>query len=202
MPIHYSSTKMRGAGISYFIGVFKTLSADGRRLKLIGVSGAVRQLRRIEPMNVNHVNPFLTAIESVLTQFGVSDITKGEIKVKNEMTLNSDVTAFIGFVGNIRGIIAYSFSFHTAKQLASAMLMGMEVSDFDEMTRSVLAEFANSFTGNAAMILEEEQVLIDITPPSVVLGGEMFFALRSGKTLMVTMETPLGNIEVDICLET
>ena len=152
-------------------------------------------------MNANFINPFLAAIENVLNQFGVAEIKKGNVAVKEEMVIHQEVSAFVGIVGDIRGNVAYCFSSDTAKNMASAMMMGMAVTELDEISRSAIAELANMFTGNAASLLANQEVKVDITPPSVVVGKEMFMVLSSVKTLTISFVTLLGNIEVNICLE-
>jgi len=152
-------------------------------------------------MNAQLINPFLVAVESILSQFGVADIRKGAVMLKEEMVIERDVTAFVGVVGDLRGNIAYCFTAETARKLASAMMMGMPVPELDEMSRSAIAELANVITGNAASLLVEEQVKVDITPPSMIVGKDIYLVLSSVRTLIVTFETPVGSIEVHICLE-
>lgn len=153
-------------------------------------------------MNVRHINPFLLAIENVLAQFGVTEVNRGTVYVKEEMVIEEDVSAFVGIVGDIRGNIAFTFTEKTAKNLASTLMMGMPVNQLDEMSRSAISEAANIFAGNAGGLLEQDNVKIDITPPSVVVGENVFMVLSSVQTLIVTMATPLGDIKVNISLET
>lgn len=152
-------------------------------------------------MNAKFINPFLVAVDSILKQFGVADIRRGAVAVKDEMVIEQDVTTFVGIVGDLRGNVAYCFSTETAKKLASAMMMGMPVPELDEMSRSAIAELANVIAGHAASNLAEEQVKVDITPPSMIVGEEIFMVLSSVRTLIVTFETALGPVEVHICLE-
>lgn len=152
-------------------------------------------------MNNNYINPFLAAVESVLGQFGVTGVSEGKVSVREEMVITENVAAFTGVVGAWRGNIAYCFSDQTAKKLAAVLMMGMAVTDWDELSRSALAELANLFTGNAATILAGQGVALDITPPSVIIGEQLFLVLSTVKTLIVNYETALGRIEINICLE-
>jgi chemotaxis protein CheX len=152
-------------------------------------------------MNASQINPFLVAVENVLAQFGVTGIAKAGLDVKDEMVITADVVAFIGVVGALRGNIAYSCSNATAQKLASTLMMGMAVTELDEMGHVAVAELANLFAGNAASLLAEENTLIDITPPSVLAGEEIYLVLSSARTLVVTLDSPLGPLEVNICLE-
>ena len=58
------------------------------------------------------------------------------------MYVDTDITAVVGMVGQVRGNIAYSMAEDTAKKIVSAMMMGMPVEELDEMGRSALGEFS------------------------------------------------------------
>ncbi len=150
-------------------------------------------------MDANHVNPFLRAVELVLGQLGINDIKKGEIKVKDEMYVDRDITAFLGIVGDIKGNVSYSFDFQTAMKIVSCMV-GMAVTELREFERSALAELANMITGNAVGGLKGFRDL-DITPPSVIMGHDIFFVIGTVPTLMISIETSVGVIEVNFGLE-
>lgn len=42
-------------------------------------------------MNVEYINPILTAVASVLEQYGVTDIRKGNISIKEAMVVDRDI---------------------------------------------------------------------------------------------------------------
>ncbi|NLL05821.1 MAG: chemotaxis protein CheX [Clostridiaceae bacterium] len=150
-------------------------------------------------MDANHVNPFLRAVELVLGQLGISDIKKGEVKVKDEMYVDRDITAFLGIVGEVKGNVFYSFDFQTAIKIVSCMV-GMPVTELREFERSALAELANMITGNAVGGLKGFRDL-DITPPSVIMGHDIFFVMGTVPTLMISIESSVGVIEVNFGLE-
>lgn len=150
-------------------------------------------------MDANHVNPFLRAVELVLGQLGISDIKKGEVKVKDEMYVDRDITAFLGIVGEVKGNVSYSFDFQTAIKIVSCMV-GMPVTELREFERSALAELANMITGNAVGGLKGFRDL-DITPPSVIMGHDIFFVMGTVPTLMISIESSVGVIEVNFGLE-
>ncbi|MEN8904953.1 MAG: chemotaxis protein CheX [Clostridiales bacterium] len=151
-------------------------------------------------MDVNNINPFLKAFESILIQLGANSVKKSSLKLKKNMTTNKDVTTFVGLVGSVRGNISYSFTSKTAIGLAS-LLMGMELDSLDEIARSSIAELSNMITGNAVSILEGKGRKIDITTPTVVLGEDMYFVLGTVDTIAVEFETQYGIVEVNFGLE-
>lgn len=152
-------------------------------------------------MDIKLITPFSQAVAGVLEQFGINASAATEFQRKEELLIQSEFTAFVGLVGNLRGNIAYCYSLETAKQLASIMMMGMPVDEVNDMVRSALAELANMFTGNSTALFEAENLTVDITPPSVVAGTDIYFILSFHEAYTVTVQTPAGEIEINVSLE-
>lgn len=152
-------------------------------------------------MDVKYILPFLEALKGVLEQFGAADIKRGNMAKNELMHVDTDITAVVGMVGQVRGNIAYSMAEDTANKIVSAMMMGMPVEELDAMGRSALGEFSNMVTGNASTLLSNSGVQVDITPPSIIFGKDVYFIISSVETLKIEMESSLGKIEVNIGLE-
>lgn len=152
-------------------------------------------------MDVKYILPFLDGLINILEQFGMTDIKRSGLYKKDYMAVDKDVTAIIGIVGELRGNVAYSMSQDTAKQIVSAMMMGMPVEDMNEIARSAVGELSNMVTGNASTLLSGNDINVDITPPSIVFGSGIYFIISSVDTITIDLETPAGSIEVNIGLE-
>lgn len=152
-------------------------------------------------MDVKLLLPFLEALKSVLEQLGISGIARGGISKKDTMDVEQDVTAMIGIIGDIRGNIAYAMSNETARKIASVMMMGMPVEALDEISRSAIGELANMITGHASTLLSSGGIMVDITPPSIIFGSNVYFIISTVQTIAIVMNTPYGPIEVNIGLE-
>ena len=152
-------------------------------------------------MNELYIDYFFKSAQNTLSQFGICDIEKETFCVKNELIIENDVIAFIGIVGSIKGNIAYSFSNKTALSIASLMVMGMAVESLDDMSRSAIAELANILTGSAVCLLSNEATTIDITPPSVLDGKDIFLVLSTIKSFSISLKTSVGNIDISIAIE-
>ena len=137
----------------------------------------------------------------VLEQFVAVYISRGDFARNDLMYVDTDITAVVGMVGQVRGNIAYSMAEDTAKKIVSAMMMGMPVEELDEMGRSALGEFSNMVTGNASTLLSNSGVQVDITPPFIIFCKDVYFIISSVETLKIDMETSLGKVEVNIGLE-
>lgn len=75
--------------------------------------------------------------------------------------------------GEIDGQVAFGLSPSVALKIASAMMGGFELSAFDEMSQSAVAELANMISGNACSQIASSGVHIDITPPQVQVGEQI-----------------------------
>lgn len=152
-------------------------------------------------MDVKYINPFLDGLKQVLQNFGIETTQKLSISKKDNMNVDLDITSVIGIIGDLRGNIAYSLSNETAKNIVSGMMMGMPVSEIDSMGRSAIGELSNMITGTASSIFASNSVSIDITPPSIIFGEEIYFVISSVQAITVKVETSAGLIEVNIGLE-
>lgn len=152
-------------------------------------------------MDIKYILPFLDGLINILEQFGMTDIKRSGLYKKDYMAVDKDVTAIIGIVGELRGNVAYSMSQDTARNIVSSMMMGMPVEEMDAISRSAIGELSNMITGNASILLSNNDINVDITPPSIVFGSDIFFIISSVDTITVDLETPAGNIEVNIGLE-
>lgn len=152
-------------------------------------------------MNTQYMDPFVIALENVLTKYGVTDIQTGQLQKKESMYIESDVTAIIGLVGNIRGNVAFSLSVDTSKKILSVMMDGEPVPEMDNMARSTIGELANMITGTALTLLSKTGTTTDITPPSVIFGKDVFFILSSVPAIEAIVGTQFGDVTVNIAFE-
>lgn len=153
-------------------------------------------------MDVKLVTPFIDAVGLVLPQVGIQKVERGKIGLKDKLLATMEVTALVGLTKGMRGNIAYSMSQQTAKQIASTMMMGMEVGEFDMLAQSAISELANMLAAKAAVKMEATGNVIDISPPTLIIGKNVTVRVSQVQTLVVMMETDAGSIELNIGLET
>lgn len=152
-------------------------------------------------MDINLVKPFIDSTVNVLSQFGVENVNKKNVKKKSKLTSNYPVTVQIGLVGDVRGNITYNFTEDSAKKIVSTMMMGMDVLEFDDMTKSALAEVGNMITGGAAAGLSSLEKTVDISPPTLIIGKNIIAWISNVETLSVEIESSIGVLELNIGLE-
>lgn len=152
-------------------------------------------------MKAEIVNAFISASLQVMNNFAPSAFQVGKPFRRTSVTYpTNDVVIILGITGDIKGQAALSFTSDLAKSMASSMMMGMEVKELDEMSKSALSELGNMVMGNSATLLFNQGVKIDITPPSLLTGTSIEISPGEMETICVPLESSPGNIEFDIGL--
>ena len=153
-------------------------------------------------MNIEYINPFIEASQTVLKQITQLDAKLGKVYLKNSPYDSEDILIMVGLTGNMRGQAIFSINKAFALKIASIMMMGMPVNEFDEMSKSALSELANMIMGNAATILYNRGIDIDITPPSLLVGENMQITTGKMKTVCIPLEFNQNEkIDLDISTE-
>lgn len=152
-------------------------------------------------MKVEYINPFITATFEILKTVGNFNPQKGKLTLKNKPSPSYGVSVLVGVIGEVKGQIMYSLSEDTAKNIASAMMMGMPVTEFDEMAKSAISELSNMITGNASTQLAAQGLEIDISPPTLITGKDVVVTTSTIQTIVVPVEIEAGILEINIALE-
>ena len=150
-------------------------------------------------MNVDCINAFISAGSVVLKQTTQKDVATGKAFIKTNGFINDTISLMIGLSGKIRGRVALNMEKEIALKIASNMMGGFVVTDFDEMTASAVGELANMIAGNASTILYNKGIGIEITPPSVVQGS---IFLSDDQVICVPLTlADEGTIELNISIK-
>lgn len=152
-------------------------------------------------MDAKLVNPFIDAFMTVLPQIGFQEPARAAMTVKDKMTQSLGVTIIVGFTKQIRGNVVYNMSEDTAKYIASTIMMGMPVENFDEMAQSAVSEMSNMLTANAATNLAAMGLEVDISTPSLSVGADFQVKISNEKYLTVTMDVSGHPVEIDIAVQ-
>ncbi len=122
-------------------------------------------------MDVNIVNAFVGGTETVISN--VIGITPKRTKphILQDKHIKFEVATLISMSGGLRGNILYSMDISSSLKIVSKMMM-MAISQLDEMSKSAISELANMISGNAATVLSNFELVVDITPPSLMLAEE------------------------------
>lgn len=147
-------------------------------------------------IRVEQINPFLISAKQVLQQVCQIDIRIGQV-VKNELFIDGEpLFIMLGVTGEITGQVLIVMDHEVALDIASRMMMGMPVTEINDMAVSALSELGNMIMGNAATILSNNNTLIDITPPTLITGNTR---ITAQDTTMVKVPLLYQNSEIKLC---
>ncbi len=139
-------------------------------------------------MNVEYINPFIEASQSVLSMMTGDKPKLGQVYLRKAPFGSDCVAVLVGLTGKIRGQVIISMTRESAMGVASAMMGGMAVTQLDDLAKSALAELGNMIMGNTATLLAGRGMGIEITPPSLLMGDNMMISPAHMKTICVPLE--------------
>ena len=153
-------------------------------------------------MNIEYINPFIEASQTVLKQIANIDAKLGKVYLKTAPYKSEDIIIMVGLTGMIRGQAIFTMGRKLAMNIASCMMFGMPVTEFDEISKSAISELTNMILGNTATLLYNRGISIEITPPSLLMGENVQISPNKMKTVCVPLLlNDDGVIELDISVE-
>lgn len=153
-------------------------------------------------MNVEYINPFIEASQSVIMMMTGNKPSLGQVFLRKSPFGSHNIAVIVGLTGKIRGQVIISLSKESAFSIASAMMGGMPVVEFDDITKSAISELGNMIMGNTATLLANRGIGIEITPPSLLVGEKIMISPANMKTICIPLELPSGDkLEIDVSLE-
>lgn len=151
-------------------------------------------------MDVNNINPVLEAFTTVLPQLGLANVDRKGVSIKGRYIESPGVMIIVGIVGDVKGNIIYGMHIDDAKIIASTMMMGMPVNEFDSLAQSAISELTNMLTANVATNFSKDNININISTPTL-MHGEFTANANADQVLCVEMGVNESIIEVYISLE-
>jgi chemotaxis protein CheX len=144
--------------------------------------------------------PFLLAAKGVLEQELGGEITRGQVRIERGDFEAGEVTAVVGVTGALSGAVMYRMSEETALAIVGKM-MGQRFGELDALARSGVGEMGNVISGRAGVLLERAGVVTDIAPPMLIVGRGGWMSSLDIPRLLVPLQTPAGDIDLQIALK-
>lgn len=170
-------------------------------LPLLKMDKGNEKYKKDKIMKVEYVNPFIESASNIIEEIAQLTTIRGKLALKDLKAPFKDVCVILGVVGTVHGQVIYGFDETTAKNVVSRMMMGAEILEFDEMSRSALGELGNMVTGKASMMLEKIGITIDISPPTLVMAKNLQISSIKIPMIIVPLESEVGTIDVYVGLE-
>lgn len=152
-------------------------------------------------MKVEYINPFINVASSLLTMMCSIKVERGNVFLKASPFAANHVVIIVGLAGTFKGQVYFSIDEKTACGIASKMMMGMEVPFLDEMAKSAIAELGNMILGNVCTEFSNQGIILDITPPTVMVGQDMQISTKGVETFCVPLLLEgVGTMDIDISI--
>lgn len=149
-------------------------------------------------LKVKYLNPFIEGASSILEDTCRTEVQMGKPYIKNAPFSNDNVAILIGITGDVKGQVIFNMSTKNAKAVASKMMMGMEVTELNEMSKSAISELTNMILGTTATLFYNEGVTIDITPPSMLMGEGLEITTNKIENIAIPLEFKEDDIKFEI----
>lgn len=120
-------------------------------------------------MNVKFLNPFIEAAFEVLKAEAGVDAERGSLGLEQNEYKTDDITVILALVGTVEGTVYFGMSDETAMLLVSKMI-GENITSFNSLAQSGIAELGNVITGRASVKLSVAGYEATISPPTLLLG--------------------------------
>lgn len=149
-------------------------------------------------INPKLIIPFVNSVRSVFTTMVKIPTTVERPHLKVEPAASYDISAIVGFSGQIVGSVVVSFQKEAAVKLVAAFA-GTEIDPSSPDFADAVCELANMIAGSAKKDLGGEA---RISVPSVVIGaGHVLARLTDVPCLVVPCKTPVGDFAVEVSIK-
>ncbi|HEX3356000.1 MAG TPA: chemotaxis protein CheX [Tepidisphaeraceae bacterium] len=148
-----------------------------------------------QALNPKLIVPFVNSVRNVFTTMVGVVTTVERPTYKSGPAVSYDVSAIIGFSGQVIGSVVVSFQMDAALKLVKAFA-GVDLTADSPDFADAIGELANMIAGNAKKDLG---ATASITCPSVVLGANHVIArLRGVPCVIIPCKTPVGDFAVEV----
>jgi chemotaxis protein CheX len=148
-------------------------------------------------MDVNIINPILSAFTEILPQIGFQNITRQKVSLAEAEINSTGVFVNIAFLGEMKGVVLIGMEMSSAVKFASKMMMGMEVTSLDPMAQSAISEMGNMVCANACAKFVQTGIKgLDISPPTLMISEGGKVKLPVPKAVAVRLD--VDGISVDV----
>jgi len=148
-------------------------------------------------MDINLINPLIVSFIEIIPQLGFQSVERRGISLIGSTLDYDGVLVHVSLVGVLKGTILIGMSLDSAKHIASKMMMGMTVAEFDSMAQSALSEMGNMICAHACTLLSKVGITgLDISPPLLLMGRDGQATLPVPQTIAVHFS--VDNIEVNL----
>lgn len=151
-------------------------------------------------MNVEFINPFVSALLNVLDVMGHTELKAGKPYLKVKGGAFGDISGLIGLVGpETKGSLSITFDKSLALRIMKRML-GETVKEIDEDVCDMVGEITNMVSGGAKKVLASKEYEFEMATPIVVSGKDHIINHKhDGKVIVIPFDSDSGKAYIEIC---
>jgi chemotaxis protein CheX len=152
-------------------------------------------------MNVEFINPFLSATIGVLKTMAFTEVQAGKPFLKKDKISHGDVSGIVGITGPPNGSMSLTFSKACIVQIVSNML-GETFQEVNDDIRDAVGELSNMISGTARNDLGKKGFSFKTSIPTVVSGpAHEIRHMCKAPTIAIPFKTKDGAFVVEISFE-
>lgn len=152
-------------------------------------------------MDVKYINPFLDAFLTIMPQLNFKEVKKKGMSIKSNAIKSLGVMLTLGIVGDLKGNVVYGMELESAKKIASTMMMGMPVAEFDDMAQSAVSELSNMLTATASTNFSDIGINVNISTPALMHGENFEVKMNTNQVLSIELLVDDIPIEINIAID-
>jgi len=150
-------------------------------------------------MNVELINPFLSATVNVIKTMAFTEVTPGKPFLKKDHHATGDVSAVIGITGESEGSLSVSFTEECIINIVSNMF-GEKITAINREVEDAVGEITNMISGDARRELSEKGVMLKAAIPSVITGKQHTIKhMTNSPVIAIPFSTASGDFTVEVC---
>lgn len=148
-------------------------------------------------MDPTYIIPFIKSAKNVFETMFQMPLECGAPAVKSDAGSSYDVSAIIGFAGEVEGAVVLSFPESIARRIVT-LFVGSEVSSKEELSDAV-GELVNMIAGGAKAQFMGKKV--SISCPSVVIGsGHIVHGRKDIVTVVIPATCDCGQFAIEVAM--
>jgi len=123
-------------------------------------------------MDVQYINPFIVATQTVFKTMLSINIDMGKPQLKNTCVTSGDITGIMGLAGDKKGTVAISLREQGAKFIYKT-LVGDECDSINQDVVDAVGEITNIISGQARKEFEKKGINLNAAIPMVIVGKQV-----------------------------
>lgn len=154
-------------------------------------------------MTAETLQLFEDATLQVFTEIGFSQLST-ETPAASRPPHN--IVATVGITGTLLGYISLSTTAECGHAFVQRMFenlhLDIDEQNFGQFHQEAMAEVVNQITGRSTTLLEQSSIDCDITPPTIVVGQDLYFNLsRLTESLHRVIRGDFGSITLFVGIQ-